>query len=198
MQNFEFNYDFSRKRMIVIYKNNLLVDNKDRLQTYIERSSLPKNCSIASDYEGRKNVCNIEIPFIPDMNEVINKGNGVMSIPVPKDIIDELTTVVNTFSSDCIKKIMGSTEIIPLKGYSIENIAEDIKKAIDNKRDICIIRDYQDYLDGKNIFTDGLEIAIYKFMSDMYCNIAIECVSGRSLKGLKKLTEKDLKVPEWL
>lgn len=197
MQKFDFNYDFNRKRMVVIYKNNLLVDNKDQLQVYLEKSGLPKNCSIVNDINGRKNVCNIEIPFIPDMNQVIDKGNGIMSIPVPKDILDELTSVVNMFSSDCIKKIMGKTEIIPLKGYSIIDIAEDVRNAISNKRDICIIRDYQDYLDGKNIFSDGLEIAIYKYLSDTYCNIAIECVSNHSLKGLKKLTEGDLKVPEW-
>ena len=52
-----------------------------------------------------------------------------------------------------------------------DRISEDIKKAIENKRDFCIIRDYQDYLDGRNIFTDNLDIAIYKYLSDEYCNI---------------------------
>ncbi len=198
MQKFDFNYDFDRKCMIVIYKNNLLVDNKENFKGYLEKSNLPKDCNIVNDSKGRKNVCNIEIPFIPDMSQVINKGNGVVSIPVPTNIVDELTSVANSFSSDCIKKVMGKTEIIPLKGYDIDSIATDIQTATEKGRDICIIKDYQDYLDGKNIFTDGLEIAIYPYLSDMYCNIVIEGTINRSIKNIKKLTEKDLKIPEWL
>ncbi len=198
MQKIDFSYDFGRKKMIVIYKNNLLIENKDEFQSYIEKSNLPANSIICSDSSGRDNVCNIEIPYVPEGNEIINKGNGVISLPVPKQLIDEISDVVNKFSSDCIKKIMGRTEIIPLKGYGIDDIVNDIKTAIEKKRDICIIRDYQDYLDGKNIFSDGLDIAIYKYMSDEYCNVVVECAGKRSLSGLKKLTEKDLNKPEWL
>ena len=199
MQRFDFSYDFNKKRMIVIYKNNLLIENKEHLQKYLENSNLPKNSSISNDMAGRKNVCNIEIPYIPDESaEVINRGNGVISLPVPSELLNELSTGVNNFSSDCIKRISQSIEIIPLKGYDIDLISEDIKKAIENKRDFCIIRDYQDYLDGRNIFTDNLDIAIYKYLSDEYCNIVVECVSKKSLSGLRKLTEKDLKKPEWL
>lgn len=199
MQRFGFSYDINRKRMIVIYKNNLLIENKEHLQKYIEKSKLPKDSIISSDSSGRKNVCNIEIPYVPEGgSEIINKGNGIMSLPVPTELLNELSNVVNEFSSDCIKKISMSVEIIPLKGYPIESIATDVKAAIENKRDFCIIRDYKDYLDGKNIFTDGLELAIYKFGTDEYCNIAIECVVNKSLPGLRKLTEKNLTKPEWL
>lgn len=199
MQRFGFSYDINRKRMIVIYKNNLLIENKEHLQKYIEKSKLPKDSIISNDSSGRKNVCNIEIPYVPDGgSEIINKGNGIMSLPVPTELLNELSNVVNEFSSDCIKKISMSVEIIPLKGYPIESIAIDVKAAIENKRNFCIIRDYKDYLDGKNIFTDGLELAIYKFGTDEYCNIAIECVVNKSLPGLRKLTEKDLTKPEWL
>lgn len=184
--------------MIVIYKNNLLIENKETFQSYIEKSKLPKDSSIANDFSGRKNVCNIEIPYVPQGSEIINKGNGVISLPVPSHLIEELSNVANEFSSDCIKKIMGRTEIIPLKGYGIDDIINDIKTALEKKRDICIIRDYQDYLNGKNIFSDGLDIAVYKYMSDEYCNIVVECVGKKSLPGLRKLTEKDLKKPEWL
>ena len=198
MQRFDFSYDFNRKKMIVIYKNNLLVENKEQLQGYIEKSNLPKNSVISNDQGGRSNVCNIEIPYVPDGNNIINKGNGVMSLPVPTELLNELSNVVNEFSSDCIKNIMNTTEILPLKGYGIDNMAEDVKAAITNKRNFCIIRNYQDYLDGKNIITGEIEIAMYKYMSEEYCNIAIEVAGKKSLSGLRKLTEKDLHKPEWL
>lgn len=198
MQRFDFSYDFSKKRIIVIYKNNLLVENKEHFQSYIEKSNLPKDSIISNDLNGRQNVCNIEIPYIPDMEGVINKGNGVMSLPIPTELLNELSDVVNKFSSDCIKNIMKTTEILPLKGYNINDMANDVKLAIENKRNFCIIRDYQDYLDGKNIITDGIDIATYKYLTDEYCNIAIEIVSKKSLAGLRKLTEKDLHKPEWL
>ena len=198
MQKIDFSYDFNRKKMIVIYKNNLLIENRSEFQSYIDKSKLPADSIVCNDSCGRENVCNIEIPYVPQGSEIINKGNGVISLPVPSHFIGELGNVVNEFSSDCFKKIMGKTEIIPLKGYGIDNIIIDIKTALEKKRDICIIKDYQDYLDGKNIFSDGLDIAIYKYMSDEYCNIVIECVGKQSLSGLKKLTEKNLKKPEWL
>ena len=55
MQRFDFSYDFNKKRMIVIYKNNLLIENKEHLQKYLENSNLPKNSSISNDMAGRKN-----------------------------------------------------------------------------------------------------------------------------------------------
>lgn len=198
MQRFDFSYDFNKKRMIVIYKNNLLVENKEQLQGYIEKSNLPKNSVISNDLGGRLNVCNIEIPYVPEGNNIINKGNGIMSLPVPTELLNELSNVVNEFSTDCIKNIMNTTEILPLKGYGIEDMARDVRTAIENKRNFCIIRNYQDHLDGKNIITGELEIAMYKYMSDEYCNIAIEIVGKKSLSGLRKLTEKDLHSPEWL
>jgi hypothetical protein len=198
MQRFDFSYDFNKKKMIVIYKNNLLVENKEQLQGYIEKSNLPKNSIISNDLGGRLNVCNIEIPYVPEGNNIINKGNGIMSLPVPTELLNELSNVVNEFSSDCIKNIMNTTEILPLKGYGIEDMINDVKTAIEKKRNFCIIRNYQDFLDGKNIITGELEIAMYKYMSEEYCNIAIEIAGKKSLSGLKKLTEKDLHKPEWL
>lgn len=199
MQKIDFSYDINRKRIIVIFKNNFLIKNKSLLEEVVKSSKLPKNSNVTPHRNGeRKNVCNIEIPYTPDQSGVVNKGNGVISMAIPSNIINELTDVVNKFSTGCVQKILSTTEIIPLKGYSINNIAKDVQNAIANQRNICIIRDYQDYLDGKNIITGEIDIAMYEYMSDKYCDIAIECVHNKSLPRLRKLTEGDLKKPEWI
>lgn len=199
MQKIDFSYDINRKRIIVIYKNNFLIKNKSLLEEVVRSSKLPKNSNVTPHQRGeKKNMCNIEIPYVPEQSGVINKGNGVISMAIPSNIINELTDVVNKFSTGCVQKVLSTTEVIPLKGYSIDNIIKDIQSAITNQRNICIIRDYQDYLDGKNIITGEIDIAMYEYMSDKYCNIVVECVCNKSLPGLRKLTKDDLKKPEWI
>ena len=43
MQRFDFSYDFNKKKMIVIYKNNLLVENKDLKEFLKEKGLIDEN-----------------------------------------------------------------------------------------------------------------------------------------------------------
>lgn len=114
-----------------------------------------------------------------------------------KSILEKLNHVINLFVNSGLKKELKTTEFIPLNGYSVSNMQEEILKAVKNKRKICIIKDYQEYLNN------GIEKNSYRFNqymidygTDEYYNAVILINSG-DFETLKKDYIPKLKAENW-
>ena len=114
-----------------------------------------------------------------------------------KTIVNKLNKIINTFVNSGLKKELKTTEFIPLEGYSVSNMQDEILKAVEGKRKLCIIKDYQEYLDG------GIEKGSYRFNqymieygTDEYYD-AVILISGGDFDTLRKMYAPKLKEENW-
>ena len=114
-----------------------------------------------------------------------------------KDVITKLNKILNTFVNSGLKKELKTTEFIPLEGYSISNMQDEILNAVKGKRKLCIIKDYQEFLDsgtkkGNYMFHQYM----IEYGTDEYYN-AVILISGGDFDTLTKMYKPKLKLESW-
>lgn len=81
---------------------------------------------------------------------------ATISFPLPEDSIvkadsvgvdlGSLMSVVNFFAGSALRYELEHTEFIPVTEYPSEDLQKDIKVAVKNKRNLCVISSYSEYL----------------------------------------------------
>lgn len=75
---------------------------------------------------------------------MINHGDKAL-VSMPPEVVDKLNDVINKFVNCGLRKTLKTVEFLPLNNYELSGLQEDIKSAIENKRNFCILRDYKEY-----------------------------------------------------
>ena len=140
----------------------------------------------------------------PGEIELRVKANSLSSsterslVSMSKDADQAILRFLLEFVSKSIREKVLGLEIIPLTGYPVEDIQGDVKKAVEAHRSLCVISDYQDYLESadKNPLLVRYNQVILPYGTDEYCNAVLSCVSG-DLEGLKEQVSGKLRVSGW-
>lgn len=152
--------------------------------------------------------------------ESVNSGEAIITFPIKDSQIDpdtalpnrrrvklnegqmnSLNYALNLWVSLAARLELSSVEFIPLHGYSADDLKKDIQEAVANKRDLCIIKTYKEYLDSQNAKSakDAFTFVQYivRYGTDEYSNVAIS-LYNKELKNLRDTYEAKLVRTEWI
>lgn len=127
-----------------------------------------------------------------------NKGKDRnVAIAVDREMMSVLFSTINRFVNSAMRKELLITEFVPLEGYDIGDLKKDIYKAIEGKRNFCIIDTYENYLSQADSKLYTYNQYIVEFGTDEYADVAILIESGE-MNELKKIYSSKLKETVWL
>ena len=93
----------------------------------------------------------------PVPKDILNKMSEILGVPadnIKGGVIDASNTegplkhidsVINQFVNMAMDYKLRRTEFLPLKNYPVKDLIKDVKEALKNKRNLCIIDDYNNY-----------------------------------------------------
>lgn len=141
------------------------------------------------------NLATVSFPVPEENIKVLGEGRGMVGID--RDDMDGIMEIINKFTNSAIRKELKQTEFIPLEGYEEDLLKEDIKTAVQNKRNLCIIDTYESYL--KNEEDRKYEYNQYRvdYGTNEYSDVAILIATGK-LSEVRKLYKKKLKKETWV
>ena len=184
-------YDSSSHRLMVEYKNVLLEKHWDLFSDLIKEagnsSYLPKDTELKKVDSGKVLVI---MPCTIEGAEDYRDGDRIKNLP---DLVTEhLSNVLETFSRRALEHEMKEIEFIPLSGYSMDKLKEDIEQAIKDKRDLVLIDTYANYKKLVRQETIETKQCRFKYLDNDYADVAYLIHSGNSgeLKKYKSRLEK--------
>jgi len=125
----------------------------------------------------------------PNLN--INDNGEFNSKPV-----SELIKTVYNFVIGAIRHEYKKTEFIPLEGYPIEKMQKEIPEAVKNKRRLCIIKDYDEFLNAEKTSKPIYHQYIIEPNSSEYADVVIMIYKG-DLEQINKIYKNKLKLEDW-
>lgn len=133
---------------------------------------------------------------LPEDSQMINQGEKAL-ISMSPVVVDRLNDVISKFINCGLRKTLKNMEFLPLNNYDLSGLQDDIKAAIENKRNFCILRDYNEYLkmseERKYQFTQK----IIKYGTSEYADVALLIHSGK-LDELREWLDPQLNFCEWI
>ena len=133
---------------------------------------------------------------LPSDSQMINHGDKAL-VSMPPEVVDKLNDVINKFVNCGLRKTLKTVEFLPLNNYELSGLQEDIKSAIENKRNFCILRDYKEYQkmseERKYQFTQKL----IKYGTSEYADVALLINSGK-MDELRRWLDPQLSYCEWI
>lgn len=127
---------------------------------------------------------------------MINHGDKAL-VSMPPEVVDKLNDVINKFVNCGLRKTLKTVEFLPLNNYELSGLQEDIKSAIENKRNFCILRNYKEYQkmseERKYQFTQKL----IKYGTSEYADVALLINSGK-MDELRGWLDPQLSYCEWI
>lgn len=179
-------YDGNGK-LVIIYSNSLLGEFSNMFQDAIKKQFPEAEIKIISE---TKHVISIPSDF-NDFSE-----NPKLSED-DESQIDLIVETLEDFEEDAIMEKSGQYEIIPLEGYSVENIIEDIKSAVHDKRNLCIIDTYDNYQRYNKGELFEINHVKFEYLSDDYNDTVCYCLMG-DIKGLGMKVIDKMSLGEWI
>lgn len=137
----------------------------------------------------------VSIP-IPDSQITPPNDNGVGTVRAEGTGIAEFFETLNSFVNSAIKKELKITEFVPLNGYPVENLQEDIKAAVKAKRNLCIIGEYDEYLEKQKTGDFAYHQYMIDYGTEEYADAAV-LISEGNMDELQKLYKPKLTYTEW-
>lgn len=134
--------DFDREKMeiVVNVQCNLL---KKYYQNFVgtlekKKDKMPSGFSVQ---QPSIDTARISFP-LPDGTKVSNSG-GIGSFAVN---LTSLVNIIESFAGTALRYELEHTEFIPISGYPVEDLQKDILASVKNKRNLCVIASYDEYL----------------------------------------------------
>lgn len=112
-----------------------------------------------------------------------------------KPVSDIMKSVYN-FVVGAIRHEYKKTEFIPLEGYPIENMQKEITAAVKNNRRLCIIKDYDEFLNAEKTSKPIYHQYIIEPGSSEYADVVIMIYKG-DLEQINKIYKNKLKLEDW-
>lgn len=188
-------YDSSSHKLIVEFKNLLLEKYWELLLNLVKEagnsSYLPKDIELKKVDSGKALVI---IPCTIEGVENYRDGQRIKNLP---DIVTEhLSSVLETFSRRALEEELEKIEFIPLSGYSMDKLKEDIELAIKDKRDLVLVDTYDNYRKLVKQKTAELNQCRFEYLDNDYADVAFLIHSG-NIKELKKYRSR-LEKTSWI
>lgn len=110
--------------------------------------------------------------------------------------VNELMKTLYNFIVGAIRHEYKQTEFIPLSGYPIENMQKEIGAAVKNKRRLCIIKDYDEFLNAEKTSKPVYHQYVVEPDSSEYADVVIMIYKG-DVEQLNKIYKNKLKLEDW-
>lgn len=191
--NIQTGFDPDSKKMTVSVNTNLLKKYHINFKGLFQMAPKKPNGLEVNIKSG--NLAIVTFP-VPDENiKVMDGGKGYVGIE--KEVMDGIMGIITKFTSSALRKELKQTEFIPLEGYDEDLLKEDIKTAVENKRNLCIIDTYDNYLKNEEKKTYEFNQYQVNYDTDEYSDVVILIATGK-LSELRKLYKKKLKKENWV
>lgn len=186
-------YDPNSRNITLELKTNLLKKYYNNFEGMVSSSQeLPKGTTVK---QKDIDVAIISFPVPKNASFKTNEKSGLGYIAVDPQNIDVFGKVINKFVNAALRKEFRQTEFIPLSGYPIENLKDEIKEALKNKRNFCIIDTYENYLKLKEL-NYVFQQAYVEFGTTEYSKTAILINKG-DIEGLRAMWSDKLIANGW-
>lgn len=134
--------EFDRDKMEIVVKiqSNLLKKYYPNFVGFVEKKKdkMPIGYSVQ---QSSSDTAKISFP-IPDDTKISN-SEGVGRFAVN---LTSLMGVIDNFAGTALRYELEHTEFIPINGYPLEDLKKDIQASVKNKRNLCVLNDYVEYL----------------------------------------------------
>lgn len=139
------------------------------------------------------------ILFPVDKKDIASTGKQSAVVGINMECMKSISDELNHFVVSALKSKLKSVEFIPLEGYPVENLMDEVKNAVEGKRGFCIIKNYEEYLKTQTPTKDSYIFNQYmvEYGTDEYTDIAIELYNGEMEDIREKYTSK-LKLQNWI
>lgn len=183
-------------KVVFILETNLLNRYFPNLKGLVENDK-----DVPSDIEVEQRNSNTAlISFSPGPESNIQKnesgGAGSFRIAIDSRKVDSINKVLNKFTRCALKKELSTTEFVPLKGYPEENLKEEIILALKGKRKLCILRDYDEYLNMQEKELYIFHQYILEYGTNEYVDAVLYIRNG-NFKKLRELYTDKLVLTNW-
>lgn len=194
------NFDPQLNQFILELQVGFLDKYYGNLQGMLEMKSseLPPNLKIV---KVGKNMAKISFP-LPNSSSIDKVDDGIMKISIDDTDgnVRTLHSLINSFINSGIREEFKSTEFIPLNGYPKEDIIKDCKESMKNKRNLCIIKDYSEYLQSQEKSNNIKYTQYYvNYGTNEWADICLEILSPEfDLSSFASRYIPKLVVTEWM
>lgn len=184
--------DFDREKMeiVVNVQCNLL---KKYYQNFVgtlekKKDKMPSGFSVQ---QSSLDTARISFP-IPDGTTVSNSG-GIGKFAVN---LSTLVGIIENFAGTALRYELEHTEFIPINGYPIENLQKDILESVKNKRNLCVIRSYDEYLKMEKEQKYQFNQVYLNYGTQEWADLVLMIQEG-DLDEIRKVYSSKLEFTEW-
>lgn len=184
-------------KVVFIFETNLLNRYFPNLKGLVENDK-----DVPSDIEVEQRNSNTAlISFSPgpesgNVQKTESNGGGAYRIAIDSRKVESINKVLNKFTRCALKKELSTTEFVPLTGYPEENLKEEIIGALKGKRKLCILRDYDEYLNMQDKELYVFHQYILEYGTNEYVDAVLYIRNGK-LSKLRELYSDRLVLTDW-
>ena len=186
-------FDPNEDKIMISIETNLLSKYYPNLEGLIETSEEIKDINIDVRREGETSAV-ISFPIDNIDAKKTNTGVSVNQVEMKK-----IEKVVTDFLNCALRRELRTMEFIPLYNYPLEELQKDVKNAAKAKRNLCIIKDYDEYLRMESKREYCFTQYVVEKETDSWANAILLILEGEEgLNKLRKLYEPKLSLVEWV
>lgn len=182
--------DFDREKMEVVIniQCNLFKKYYPNFVGILEKNKddIPKGFSVR---QASSDTAKISFP-IPE-GTTIAKGGGSFAVNLMS-----LMDVINKFAGTALRYELEHTEFIPINGYPLEDLKKDIVASVKNKRNLCILGDYAEYLSMEKEHKYQFHQVYVNYGTPDWADIVLMILEG-DMEKMRELYTPKLEFTEW-
>lgn len=183
-------------KVVFILETNLLNRYFPNLKGLVENDK-----DVPSDVEVVQRNSNMAlISFSPGPESVqkdeSSNGNSSYRVAIDSKKVESINKVLNKFTRCALKKELSTTEFVPLNGYPEDNLKDEIIEALQGKRKLCILRDYEEYLNMQDKELYIFHQYMLEYGTNEYID-AILFIRNGNLDKLRELYNDKLVLTNW-
>lgn len=184
------NNDFDREKMEVVIniQCNLFKKYYPNFVGILEKNKddIPKGFSVR---QASSDTAKISFP-IPE-GTTIAKGGGSFAVNLMS-----LMDVINKFAGTALRYELEHTEFIPINGYPLEDLKKDIVASVKNKRNLCVLGDYAEYLSMEKEHKYQFHQVYVNYGTPEWADIVLMILEG-DMGKMRELYTPKLEFTEW-
>jgi hypothetical protein len=191
--NIQTGFDAENSRLVISFNTNLLLKYYPNFYGLLNKETqVPSGLSIS---KSGKNTALITFPV--GKGQIGDKENDRVYLAIDKNKLTNIMNVINRFITGAIRKELNTTEFLPLEGYPEGDIKTDVVKAVEGKRNFCIIDTYENYLKQCKDREYNYNQYMVEYGTDEYYDVAIMIETGE-FKDLVEKYKSKLDKTSWL
>lgn len=141
-----------------------------------------------------KNAATITFPLPKD--SMPKPFGGMMSISLNGNDLAQLKSVFDEFEVIARNRERRNIEFIPLDGYSFDEMSEEIKEAVTNKKDLMIIKDFSEFQKSEKTGKCNFNQYRLDYGTSEYAD-AVIMIWKKQKEALRKMYQDKLVYTEW-